>query len=105
MNRRSMLGLLGLAPIAAPAAVKAALAEPPMALGRTSLKGAGGAAYLTGATLISAEQIAAGSITAEHIRAGSISVSELHWSQIRHHAIDPHFDAEDKLVGALGFGA
>ena len=103
MNRRSILGLFGLAPIAAPAAVRAALAEP--ARGGI-LRSTGGAnLILSGEYIVDGSRLACGSITADRIPAGSILAEKLGPAATRDFKLSPHANAADRLVGALSFGA
>lgn len=72
MNRRGILRMLGLAPIAAPAVVAAL----PSAVTATAHNGALTAAQLV-TKPIAAAQISAGAIRAEQIAAGTISADKL----------------------------
>ncbi|ACL58943.1 hypothetical protein [Methylobacterium nodulans] len=105
MNRRSLLAMLGLAPVAAPAALAAAK----QAVHENLMVGE----YASGLSdvVIDGTRIGCGSITADRIRAehigaaeipaGSISISKLRVET----PIDPFCTGQDRLIGALSFGA
>lgn len=94
MNRRSLLGLLGLAPAAAALRLPAEAAPlRPVAAG------------LSGADL----HIAAGSIRAERIQCGTIGAAEVHHSRLHPRLLETELhpsrvSLQDHLVANLSFG-
>ncbi|ACL60586.1 hypothetical protein [Methylobacterium nodulans] len=103
MNRRSLLAMLGLAPVAAPAAL-AAVKEASLAGSQiANVSAARISGRVTHAQLgaVSAARIEGGNITARSILIEKIPASRLRVET----PIDPFCTDQDRLIGALSFGA
>ncbi|ACL58444.1 hypothetical protein [Methylobacterium nodulans] len=113
MNRRSLLAMLGLAPVAAPVALATAKQAVHETVLHSSIQNLTVTGWAPGHsdTVIDGPRIGCGSITADRIRAehigaaeipaGSISISKLRVET----PIDPFCTGQDRLIGALSFGA
>ncbi|ACL59900.1 hypothetical protein [Methylobacterium nodulans] len=105
MNRRSLLAMLGLAPVAAPlalAAAKQAVHENVLISSAASIQNLTVAGWAPGHsdTVIEGDRITCGSIRADRITCGSITPGHLFET-----SIDPFCTGQDRLIGALSFGA
>ncbi|ACL58775.1 hypothetical protein [Methylobacterium nodulans] len=100
MNRRSLLAMLGLAPVAAPAALASAKeVVDPSWTGMLAPPGEPWDLYFDG------DMFRAGSITADKIQPGSISISKISDPRAFETPLAPLCTGQDRLIGALSFGA